>query len=504
MRNLIKLLFVIAIVIFEFFMFQFSFEIGSVTLVLIIATFCIVFVLKKITTVVEQPSLVLSTETFIESSKPADNKTKSDTEKTSDPENLIPGVDSSIFEKFRKKFNLKQPQSADGNDIAATVDTPDSISAAQAYEKAGSSDEPENFDEELEDADQVKVTLSENVKILKELQGEKVEGILNENFIAKPEIPESGEVENKKKLGTGEEALELLTKKHKALKKQNEEESLEEQVEEDGDDLFADEMVPLLGGKTLIEEEKEEFFEEDIFSPPIENENHEDEEGLELSLRQSTPHGEKIDEAEGLLKLSTKACEAGRMEEAKAGLKSYFKLLHELGQSPSKYVMQLAEKLEIPFSYASDNASSTESEELSDVAEMKSEKEIQKEPEKTDYSAVMDGIVKTLEKKEAYNEALPLLKDLLKFNRERVNISAMDPLFERIEQAHASMNNNKELVETYKEHLAIKQQLDDMEGELRLLDLISNHYADSGDQNAAERYRAESQRVSAELNKKLS
>ncbi|GIT02951.1 MAG: hypothetical protein CM1200mP28_02100 [Deltaproteobacteria bacterium] len=31
-----------------------------------------------------------------------------------------------------------------------------------------------------------------------------------------------------------------------------------------------------------------------------------------------------------------------------------------------------------------------------------------------------------------------------------------------------------------------------------------NHYADSGDQNAAERYRAESQRVSAELNKKLS
>ena len=292
----------------------------------------------------------------------------------------------------------------------------------------------------------------------------------------------------------------MLTKKHQALKKQNEEESLEEQVEEE-DDLFADEMVPLPGGETLIEEEKEEFFEEDIFSPPMDNESHEDEEGLELSLRQSTPHGEKSDEAEGLLKLATTACEAGRMEEAKAGLKSYFKLLHELGQSPSKNVLQLAEKLEISFDSASDQASSTVSEELSDAADMKSEKDIQKEPEKTDYSAVMDGIVKTLEKKEAYDEALPLLKDLLKFNRERVNISAMDPLFERIEQAHASMNNNKELVETYKEHLAIKQQLDDMEGELRLLDLISNHYADSGDQNAAERYRAESQRVRAELKK---
>ena len=497
MSNLIKILFIIAILIFEFFMFQFSLEIGAVSLVLIIATFCTGFVLNKITTVVVQPRLVLSSEPFRDSSKHADNKTKSDTEKTSDSENLIPGVDSSIFEQFRKKFNLKQPESADEDDTVDNVNIPDSISASKAYEKAGSSDEPENFDEELEDADQVKVTLSENVKILKELQGEKVDEVSNENFAVKLDMPESGEVENKKKLGTGEEALKLLTKKHHALKKQN-----EDQVEEEDGDLFADEMVPLPGGETLIEEEKEEIFEEDIFSPPIDNESHEDEEGLEFSLRQSTPHGEKSDEAEGLLKLATTACEAGRMEEAKAGLKTYFRLLRELGQSPSKNVLQLAEKLDIPFDSASEQASSTVSEELIDVADTKSEKEIQKEPEKTDYSAVMDGIVKTLEKKEAYDEALPLLKDLLKFNRERVNISAMDPLFERIEQAHASMNNNKELVETYKEHLAIKQQLDDMEGELRLLDLLSNHYADSGDQNAAERYRAESQRVRAELNKK--
>jgi len=498
---LIKILFVIAILLCEFFVFQFSLEIGLVSLVLIIATFCIGLVLNRITTVVEQPRLVLSSEPFRDSSKHADNKTISDTEKTSDSENLIPGIDSSIFEQFRKKFNLKQPESADEDDTASTVNLSDSNSAAQAYEKAGSSDEPENFYQELEDADQVKVTLSENVKILKELEGENIDEISNKNFIVKPKIPETGEVENEKKLGTGEEALELLTKKHQALKKQNEEKSLEEQVEEE-DDLFADEMVPLPGGETLIEEDEEEFFEEDILPSPMDNESHEDEEGLELSLRQSTPHGEKSDEAEGMLKLATTACEAGRMEEAKAGLKSYFKLLHELGQSPSNNVLQLAEKLEIPLDSASEQASSAESEELSDAADVRSEKDIQKEPEKTDYSAVMDGIVKSLEKKEAYDEALPLLKDLLKFNRERVNISAMDPLFERIEQAHASMNNNKELVETYKEHLAIKQQLDDMEGELRLLDLISNHYSDSGDQNAAERYRAESQRVRAELNKK--
>ena len=141
-------------------MFQFSMEIGAISLVLIIAAFCIVFVLNKITTVVEQPHLVLSSEPFRDSPKNADNKTKSDTEKTFDSENLIPGVDSLIFKQFRKKFNLQQPESTDEEDTAATVNSPDSTSAPQAYEKAGSSDEPENFDEELEDADQVKVTLS--------------------------------------------------------------------------------------------------------------------------------------------------------------------------------------------------------------------------------------------------------------------------------------------------------------------------------------------------------
>ena len=40
-------------------------------------------------------------------------ETKSDTEKTSVSDNLIPGVDSSIFEQFREKFNLKQTESAD-------------------------------------------------------------------------------------------------------------------------------------------------------------------------------------------------------------------------------------------------------------------------------------------------------------------------------------------------------------------------------------------------------
>ena len=133
MRNLIKILFIIAILIFEYFVFQFSLEIGATSLVLIIATLCIGFVLNKITTVVEHPRLILSSEPFRDSSKHDDNKTKSDTEKTSDSENLIPGVDSSIFEQFRKKLNLKKPESADEDDTAATVNSLNSTSTAQAY-----------------------------------------------------------------------------------------------------------------------------------------------------------------------------------------------------------------------------------------------------------------------------------------------------------------------------------------------------------------------------------
>ena len=321
MSKLIIIFFIIIILIFEFFFFQFSLEIGVVSLILIITTFCIGFVINKITTVVEQTSLVFSSETFSDKTKQKKNKTKSDTEKTSVSDNLIPGVDSSIFEQFREKFNLKQTESAYEDKKVDTENSTNSTSIAKAYKQVESSDEPENFDEELEDADQVKVTLSENVKILKELQGGMADEASNENFTEEQESSLSDEVGNIKKLGTGEEALELLTKKHQALKKQNEGELLETEIN-DEDDLFADEFVQLPGGENLIEEEKEEIIEEDIFPPPIDNESYEDEEGLELSLRQSTHPGEKSDAAEGLLKLATKACEVGRMEEAKAGLKS--------------------------------------------------------------------------------------------------------------------------------------------------------------------------------------
>ena len=183
------------------------------------------------------------------------------------------------------------------------------------------------------------------------------------------------------------------------------------------------------------------------------------------------------------------------MEEAVASLKSYLDLLKELGQKPSSDVLHLAEKLGIPLDSTLTAELALKTNETKTDTKKELEKNIQDEPEQTNYESVMDGIVKTLEEKDSYEEALPLLKDLLNYNRQRVNISAMDPLYERIERAHSTMENDEELVATYKEHLAIKQQLDDIEGELHLLEMISAHYTKNGDLNASKRYQSEILRV---------
>ena len=149
MSKIIIIIFIIIFLIFEFFIFQFSLEIGAVSLILIISTFCIGFVINKITTVVEQTSLVFSSEPYRDTMKHKKNKIKSDTEKISVSDNLIPGVDSSIFEQFREKFNLKQTESADEDKKVDTVNSANSTSVAKAYQHVVSSDEPENFDEDL-------------------------------------------------------------------------------------------------------------------------------------------------------------------------------------------------------------------------------------------------------------------------------------------------------------------------------------------------------------------
>jgi len=457
-------------------------------------------------------------EPFRDSGKNGKNAGISVNQKTA-VENLIPGVDGSVFEQFRENLNFTHPPRTSAGPTPSSADTSNSRFVVDAYGKANSTNDPENFSEELDEVEQVKVTLSKNAKTLQQEQNasaaedgveklredatwtpseDAVEG-LNERVPEKPITTNNrGKGESDGKPGAGEEALEILSRKHQELRRQTKDQKMEPLVKYD-EDLFADELIPLPGEESLFEPEKGGFNDLDTLASQSATDSLDDEEVLGSSLRKNTPLYEKTAEAEGLLKLATASCEAGRLEESRASLESYLDLLKELVQEPSPNVMHLAEKLDIPLDSTKTRAFASNTEETKTGTTTELEKTLRDKPEQTNYANVMDGIVKTLEDKESYDEALPLLKDLLKYNRQRVNISAMDPLFDRIERALSSLKNDEDLVVTYKEHLAIKQQLGDIEGELDLLDLISTYYANLGDLKASERYQAESLRVKAGL-----
>ena len=101
-------------------MLQISWGIGLSFFVMITATFCIWIVLKKITKVVFYPDLVLSSEPFRDSVTSGGNETESVNQNTSASENLIPGVDESIFAQFREKLNLNPPSGSVNDSVTSS------------------------------------------------------------------------------------------------------------------------------------------------------------------------------------------------------------------------------------------------------------------------------------------------------------------------------------------------------------------------------------------------
>ena len=154
MKFLKKFLFVVVALILAISMFQFSWEIGLSSLLLIAATSCIWIVLKKITTVVVHPAMVLSSEPFRDSVKYGKNAKISVNQKTA-AENLIPGVEGSVFEQFRENLNLTTPPGSSSDPAFSFANTSNSSFVADAYEKANSTNGPEIFSEELDAVDQV-------------------------------------------------------------------------------------------------------------------------------------------------------------------------------------------------------------------------------------------------------------------------------------------------------------------------------------------------------------
>ena len=528
MKILKRIILGIFILVFEYSMFQISTEIGLVSLFLICVMLSIWTVLKKITTVVVNPELIPSSTPFRDSPNSTKNDILPESQINYDSGNLIPGVNADIFEQFREKLNLNTTQentvSQDPHNPQDSQPSEDPLSnedptidqqnnrnqdlVTETYQNSHKLHGPDNFSEELDEVEQVKVTLSEKAKPLlddhEDISEDKLEDEKKDNQRVKEAIAaidkqekitiDFGETD--KKLGSGEAELELLSRKHKELKEQTEKIATEP-LEDFDEDLFADELIQIPGGESHTDSHI--FSDDDPFTSLSDSYSMEDEQSFGSSLQGSASQEEKQAEAEAMLKLATTTCESGRMDESKASLNSYFNILKELGKKPPPDVLQLADKLELSLDSSINNAEASKNNlPETEIGQIK-KTVLEDVPEQTNYANVMDGIVRSLEEKAAYEEALPLLNDLLKYNRERVNISAMDPLYDRIEQAHSSMQNDEELVSTYKEHLAIKQQLGDLEGELHLLDLISYYYANTSDQKASERYQAESKRIKESL-----
>ena len=101
MRILTITILIIILLFFEVLMFDISWELGISSLVLILTISCIWFVLKKITTIVMDPDFALTSEPFRNSKKLGSNIKNANVDVISESTNLIPGLDGSIFEKFK-------------------------------------------------------------------------------------------------------------------------------------------------------------------------------------------------------------------------------------------------------------------------------------------------------------------------------------------------------------------------------------------------------------------
>ena len=186
MKILKKLILGIILLVFEYSMFQISIELGLTSLVLICAVLCIWIVLKKVTTIIVKPELVLSSAPFRDSTNSANIDILPANQRSSDAENLIPGVNANIFEQFREKLNLnttqentvsqdpKNPQDSQPSEGPLSNEDPTIAQqnnrnqdlVTETYQKSHKLHGPDNFSEELDEVEQVKVTLSEKAKPL--------------------------------------------------------------------------------------------------------------------------------------------------------------------------------------------------------------------------------------------------------------------------------------------------------------------------------------------------
>lgn len=105
--------------------------------------------------------------------------------------------------------------------------------------------------------------------------------------------------------------------------------------------------------------------------------------------------------------------------------------------------------------------------------------------ESVNFQTKLETTVLLFKEKKALSLAIPFLITSLSVKRQVQDYPAMDGLYQDIAAAYLELQDDNRLIETYQNHLAIKNKLQDYEGELDILDKLGKLYFDHGDQQGS-------------------
>lgn len=497
----------------SFWMYSISWQYGLGTLVLLLSLLSIATLIRKASTTVmvnkppqkDQSSSGITDEEVIK--------------QTSPPLPVIPGgIDSNLFKRFREKHKVGGSSNIG---LPGPYQSPNPPRTNPVRTKTESMEQA-SFLNELEDTEQVRVTLSGQTKnsgLIEQEAPPVRQSFMNleeEESSRNSAMPQSNLPSIKENMENDPVPSRMLSETWPAESRFPKETQIpatpflsvqplaqEEQLEEAMEDLFADVHVPL----TMEDQNPPDVHEDSPKSRPGEQQQKEDsgfwqEDQLSSLFQKPGPLDETRDEARGLLKIALAAADSGREDEARNGLDSYFSMLDEIGKSPAPEAVELQGQLEHK---AEPDQLISEAQETFQETEppqkLETDSSIDEQPkerinpwdndEQTDYASIMDELVDALEKKEAYQEALPLLQDLLAYNKQQENQTEMDLIYERIEKAQNALEDNEGLLETYESHLQCKRSLDDQNGLIRILDALGTLHSKIGNSERSREFHAE-------------
>ncbi|MGK5091082.1 hypothetical protein WDW89_03580 [Deltaproteobacteria bacterium TL4] len=246
------------------------------------------------------------------------------------------------------------------------------------------------------------------------------------------------------------------------------------------EDLFADVRIPLSA----------EYSRKEPYAS--EREAGEDwfDEGLGAALDNRMSKDEQLAEAQALQKMAETAFMKQHWDGARASMDNCLTILKDLKQDPDWESLFLYTKICVK---------------QGDLAGAKTRlPQLMSQglqPQHPDYVSVMEELASALEENGAFEEALPILQDLLKYYRQQLDRIRMDRIYERIESAFEQLGEDERLIRSYKNHLEIKRVLNDPDGESRLLDLIGNRYYKMGEKELSRQFYEDNLKLKSAMEK---